>query len=171
MNQIKPSTPIASQTSGSGKGNAKVGQGKNLAMYQNQKKSAVSATEKKAEKTAEQAVDKYLTLVSRLENQIKKGELTDQDLDKILTALEKKILSMPKKAQEQIQKIKEYKEMEIEGLQNMKEEMKEMLLDEDDQGQVIRFLKNKEFITLISEKPSPPKTYAPQNQTEKQIKT
>ena len=161
MNQIKPSSAILSQTINAAN-HAKVDQGKNIEkqILQNAvtKESPTEALEKKG---AETEIDKYLTMVSRLDNQLKKGEISDEDLDKILTSLEQKILSLPKKLQEQLQNIKEFKEMKIEELKDIKEKMKKLLLEEKEREQVIQLLKNKEFFALMSEKPASPQTYSP----------
>lgn len=169
MNNVQ-ATPANSSlmkgTTNSGKNNAKVNHGKVFGKYSKQINATDAANKSIKKSPAEQKVDKYLTLISRLENQIKKGKLSDQDLEKILGALEKKILSLPKKKQASLQKIKEFQKMQIKELKELKEKMKTMLSEKKERDLVLHFLKSKDFIDLIRETPPHQPTYARQNMPE-----
>lgn len=130
-------------------------------LLKNDQVTAIHKTKNESDTTSKKdhSIDEYLTLISRLENRIKNGEIKDEELNKILTALEKKIESLSDKSRIRLFQLDEFKKMKIEDQKLLKKALIERIKDTRERDKVFNFLKSKEFIATLKGQPDKPLTY------------
>jgi len=111
-------------------------------------------------------INEYLKMISRFENKVKQDQIENADLEKVIKALEEKILSMNEPQKQKLKNIDFFKKRSIENLKTMKETLTNMFNDKLQRDRFFEFLKSPEFITVLLNEPDkangypPPKTVA-----------
>ncbi|MDX2469789.1 MAG: hypothetical protein QNL04_04315 [SAR324 cluster bacterium] len=118
-------------------------------------------TSAKSEKK-ETEVSEYLKAISRLENKIKTDDLSEEDLEKTLTKLEEKIMSLSPQQKRSLRKLEFFLQGNIENLTELKDHLTEVFNDPLKQKEGIEFLKDPKFMAILESKNDDmPKTYGP----------
>ncbi len=127
-----------------------------------------TATTKKTEDLSakpskkETEVSEYLKAISRLENKIKADDLSAEDLDKTLTKLEEKIMSLSPQQKRSLRKLEFFLQGNIENLSGLKDHLTKTFNDPAKQKEGIEFLKDPKFMAILESKDdSTAKTYGP----------
>ena len=105
-------------------------------------------------------INKYMRLISRLENQVKGEAIDKKELNRMLSTLEKKILALGRQEREKIIQTAEFKNLDVKDLRFMQKRMLEMIENKDQRKTLFDFLNSKDFISIIREKPLAPQTYS-----------
>jgi len=113
----------------------------------------------KGQKTPE--IDEYLKMISRLENKVKKDEMADKDMKKVITSLEDKIKSLNEQQKQKLRNLKFFKKQGIENVKTLKKTLEHMFKDEVEQKTLFDFLKSQEFITVLLNEEDKANTYSP----------
>ncbi|MBU2514613.1 hypothetical protein KJ966_25085 [bacterium] len=101
-------------------------------------------------------VNEYLKMVSRLENKLNQSEITDEDLDKITSNLEERILELSEPQKKRLRNMELFKKKGIDNLKEMKKSFVEMFKSHDERDTLFEFLKSPEFMgMLLNEQPAP----------------
>ena len=107
-------------------------------------------------------VSEYLKMISRLENSVKKDEVKEADVDKVLEALDDRIDTLSKSEKKKLEQISSFKKLEVEELDTMKDSLAKLFEDDKGRDKVFDFLKAPEFISLLSnEQKNSGGTYSP----------
>ncbi len=104
-------------------------------------------------------IDEYMKMISRLENKLKLEQLEDTDLEKLIKALEERLLSLNDQQKSRLKSMRFFKENNIQNINEMNKKLESMFKDTNDREKVFEFLKNPEFLALLLDKASMPKTY------------
>lgn len=105
-------------------------------------------------------INKYLRLISRLENHVKGNSIDKEELNRMLSSLEKKILALGRKEKNRIIKTAEFEKLKVKDLRNLQKRMVELIESKEQRKDLFDFLKSKEFISVIRQKPMTPQTYS-----------
>ena len=108
-------------------------------------------------------VNEYLKMISRFENKVKQDEIEEKDLERVMKALEEKILAMNTQQKNRLKNIELFKTKGIENLKTMKETLVEMFESKTEQEMFFEFLKSPEFVTVLLNEPDQMKNYSPPN--------
>jgi len=109
-------------------------------------------------------VNDYLKILSRLENKLNLEEITDEDLDKITTSLEERILALTDVQKNRLRNMEFFKQNGIENTKELKQTLLEMFEDPDQRGELFEFLKSPDFMSILLNESDKPFTYpAPVN--------
>jgi hypothetical protein len=120
------------------------------------------ATSKNADGKDEPEISDYLKTISRFENKVKKDEITEEDLDKILQSLEDRILDLDEQDKTKLKDFEFFKQHKIENLNELKKTLVDLFNDPIEQEAFFDFLKSQEFMTiLLAEENGKPPSYAP----------
>ena len=121
---------------------------------QAQEKNAASATsETKGTKSkADVEVSEYLKSISRLENKLKKGEVTEADLGKLMKRLEEKIQSLTPQQKRVLKNMEFFMQGNLENIKEFREHLLESLMEEKDRQSAIDFLKDPKFMAMMEDK-------------------
>ncbi|MGK0289835.1 MAG: hypothetical protein ACI86H_001283 [bacterium] len=111
-------------------------------------------------KGAQSEVSEYLTRVSRLENRIKSGSISEDEIDRVLGSLDKKVMGLSGKARQRINKIREFQDLKLEQAKDFRRSLKNMLNDDKTRDQVFGLFKNQEFISVMKNEPAKSMTYS-----------
>ncbi|MBT4089595.1 MAG: hypothetical protein HOE30_13995 [Deltaproteobacteria bacterium] len=106
-------------------------------------------------------INDYMKMISRFENKVKQDEIEKEDLERVMQALEDKILSMNEQQKTKLKNIDFFKKRGIENLKSMRETLIEMFDDEKERENVFEFLKSPEFVTLLMNEQKPLENYKP----------
>lgn len=106
-------------------------------------------------------INEYLKMISRFENKVKQNEIEDKDLEKVMKALEEKILSMNTAQKNRLKNIDFFKKKGVENLKNMKESLLELFESEKDRGKFFDFLKSPDFVNVLLNEQERIKGYTP----------
>lgn len=106
-------------------------------------------------------IDNYLKIVSRLESKLNKGELGDEDIEKISKSLEEKILSLNEAQKKRLRKMEFFKKHGIENIKEFKKNLIEMFNDATQREELFMFLKSPGFMTTLLSENNKPITYSP----------
>ena len=71
-------------------------------------------------------INEYLKMISRFENKVKQDQVEEKDLERIMKALEEKILSMNSNQKNRLKGLEFFKKHGIENMKNMKQTLIEM---------------------------------------------
>lgn len=104
-------------------------------------------------------IDEYLKMISRLETKVKKDEIEEEDLEKVINALEEKILTLSEQDKVKLKNVEFFKKEGIENLKNMKKTLTEMFNDELERDKLFDFLKSPEFIGILLKEDEDAVTY------------
>lgn len=113
----------------------------------------VSSTDNKA--------SAYLKVVSRLENMIKKDEISEAVVKNFSKAIETRLSELDPKDSQKIMNLPETKALNVTSTEQLIDTVKDGLLDKEKSRAVLDFLKRPEFSELMSGKPKQ-ETYAPE---------
>ena len=117
------------------------------------------STKSKGRQTPE--IDEYLKMISRLENKVKKDEMADKDMKKVVTSLEDKIKSLNEQQKQKLRNLKFFKKQGIDNIKTLKKTIENMFKDEVEQKTLFDFLKSREFITVLLNEEDKTNTYSP----------
>ncbi len=106
------------------------------------------SSDKKFENASPQ-INEYMKMISRFENRVKQDEVEKEDLERVMQALEDKILSMNEQQKLKLKNIEFFKKKGIENLKTMKETLIEMFDNETERETFFEFLKSPEFVTVL----------------------
>jgi len=106
-------------------------------------------------------INEYLKMISRFENKVKKDEVGEEDLNKILQALEERIVSLEEQDKTKLKNLEFFKQHHIENLKTMRETLAEMFNDELERETFFEFLKSPEFISILLSQEEKMTAYAP----------
>lgn len=118
-------------------------------------KSAEQSPESKDAKNQEDPeISEYLKGISRLENKLKEEEITDEDLGKLMSKLEEKILSLSAQQKKVLKNMEFWMQGDLETVTEFTEYVADNLKSKDDRerDKAIDFLKDPQFISLIDGK-------------------
>jgi hypothetical protein len=118
------------------------------------------SSDKKFENASPQIND-YMKMISRFENKVKQDEIEKEDLERVMQALEDKILSLDEQQKHKLKNIEFFKEKGIENLKTMKETLIEMFDDQSERETFFEFLKSPEFVTVLLNEPKVFESYKP----------
>ncbi len=104
-------------------------------------------------------VNDYLKILSRLENKLDLEEITDEDLDKITTSLEERILALNDVQQNRLRNMEFFKQNGIDNTKELKQTLIEMFEDIDKRTELFEFLKSPEFMSILLNEAEKPFTY------------
>ena len=105
-------------------------------------------SEKKFENASPQ-INEYMKMISRFENRVKQDKVEKEDLERVMQALEDKILSLNEQQKLKLRNIEFFKKKGIENLKTMKETLIEMFDNETERETFFEFLKSPEFVTVL----------------------
>jgi hypothetical protein len=109
-------------------------------------------------------VNEYLKTLSRLENKLNLEEITDEDLEKITTSLEERILALTDVQQNRLRQMEFFKQHGIDNINELKQTLLEMFEDIDQRGELFELLKSPEFMSILLNESDKPIAYpAPVN--------
>lgn len=99
-------------------------------------------------------ISEYLKGISRLENKLKEDDITDEDLGKLMSKLEEKILSLSPQQKKVLKNMEFWMQGDLETVNEFTEYVADNLKSKDDQerSKAIGFLKDPQFIALIENK-------------------
>ncbi len=99
-------------------------------------------------------ISEYLKGISRLENKLKEDDISDEDLGKLMSKLEEKILSLSAQQKKVLKNMEFWMQGDIETVNEFTEYVADNLKSKDDQerAKAIGFLKDPQFIALIENK-------------------
>jgi len=106
-------------------------------------------------------INEYLKMISRFENKVKQNEIGDKDLEKVMKALEEKILSMNTAQKNRLKNIDFFKKKGIDNLKNMKTSLVKLFESEKDRGKFFDFLKSPDFVNVLLNEQERIKGYTP----------
>ena len=106
-------------------------------------------------------IEKYLKMLSRFENKLKKGEIEEKDLDKIFENLSKRIESLNTTRKKRLMDSQFFKKNEIINLKTMKDSLTDLFQDDKKRVDGFDFLRSPEFISLIHNQTDSSQTYSP----------
>jgi|GEM_PF-2396583 len=106
-------------------------------------------------------ISEYMKMISRFENKVKQDEIEKKDLERVLQALEDKILSMNTQQKNRLKNIELFKKKGVENLKTMRETLVEMFEDKNERENFFDFLKSPEFVTILLNEQEHPKGYSP----------
>jgi len=106
-------------------------------------------------------ISEYMKMISRFENKVKQDQVEDKDLERVMKALEDKVLSLSPQQQNRIKMLEIFRNKGIENFNNMKDVLIELFENKADQEKFFDFLKSPEFVTILLNEPEQPKGYAP----------
>lgn len=106
-------------------------------------------------------INEYLKMISRFENKVKQDQIDEKDLERVMQALEDKILSLNSQQKNRLKNIELFKTKGIENLKNMKESLIEMFESKEEREAFFEFLKSPEFVTLLLNEQKPLEGYSP----------
>lgn len=122
------------------------------------------AADEKLTKDLENAspeISEYMKMISRFENKVKQDEIEDKDLERIMKALEDKVLSMTPQQQNRLKSLELFKTKGIENFKNMKETLIELFENKADRETFFDFLKSPDFVTILLNEPDLLNGYQP----------
>ena len=106
-------------------------------------------------------IDEYMKIVSRLENKLKTGDLEEKDLEKITTALEKKIKSLSDQQKSRLKKMKLFKKEGIKNIKDIIDSITKMFRKGSERERLFSFLKDPEFLSILMGKEGQWSVYSP----------
>ncbi len=125
-----------------------------IAKAKDSKESSKNPGEEKLE------VSEYLKTISRLENKLNLDEITDEDLDKITTSLEERILELSDIQKKRLRNMDLFKKKGIDNIKELKKSFVEMLKSHDERDTIFEFLKSPEFMGILLNEQTIPANYA-----------
>ncbi len=149
-----------------GTGELKNKKAQHAATSQGKEKSAATMEKKQPQGKADE-VSEYLKSISRLENKLKKNEVSDEDLGKLMEKLEEKIKSLTPQQKKALKKMEFFMQGSLENLKDFKGHLTKMLKDPPERGKALEFLKDPRFMALMEDKKEEPlaQGYGPQAKT------
>ncbi len=115
-------------------------------------------------------VNEYLKILSRLENKLNMEEITDEDLNKITSSLEERILSLTDVQKTRLRNMEFFRQNNIDNINELKKTLLEMFEDVDKRGGLFEFLKGPEFMAILLNESDKPFTYpAPVNNNQNNV--
>jgi hypothetical protein len=129
-------------------------------------KSRIEKPNKDAESSSPK-INEYLKMISRFENKVKQNEIEDKDLEKVMKALEEKVLSMNTAQKNRLKNIDFFKKKGVDNLKNMKESLVELFESEKDRETFFDFLKSPDFVSVLLNEQERIKGYTPATGTPK----
>jgi len=138
-------------------------------LVKNKKELGNGKESNKGEGTEKPKIDEYLKMISRLENKVKKDEIADEELEKVIKSLEEKILSLDDQQKLKLKNLKFFKKQGIENVKTLKKTLENMFHDEIEQKTLFDFLKSQEFITVLLNGDDKANTYTLQKLTQKPV--
>ncbi len=106
-------------------------------------------------------INEYLKMISRFENKVKLDQIEEKDLERVMKALEDKILSMSTQQKNRLKNIELFKTKGVENLKSMKETLTEMFNSKNERETFFEFLKSPEFVTVLLNEQDQLKGYTP----------
>lgn len=106
-------------------------------------------------------VNEYLKMISRFENKVKLDQIEEKDLERVIKALEEKILSMNTQQKNRLKNIELFRKSGVENLKNMKETLLELFENKSTRDTFFEFLKSPEFVTILMNEQEQLKGYSP----------
>lgn len=114
-------------------------------------------------------IEKYLKMLSRFENKLKKGEIEEEELDKIFENLSKRIEALNTTRKKRLMDSQFFKKNNIINLKTMKDSLTELFQDDKKRIDGFDFLRSPEFISLIHNQTDSTQTYSPASVKAKSI--
>jgi len=118
------------------------------------------SSDKKFENASPQ-INEYMKMISRFENKVKQDEIEKEDLERVMQALEDKILTLDEQQKLKLKNIEFFKKKGIENLKAMRETLIEMFDNDTEQEEFFEFLKSPEFVTVLLNEPKVFESYKP----------
>ena len=106
-------------------------------------------------------VNEYLKMISRFENKVKQDQIEEKDLERVMKALEDKVLTMTPQQQNRLKMLEVFKTGGIENFNNMKDILIEMFENKAERETFFEFLKSPEFVTILLNEQDQLKGYTP----------
>lgn len=121
-------------------------------------------------------ISEYMKMISRFENKVKQDEIEEKDLERLMQALEDKILTLNEQQKTKLKNIEFFKKRGIENLKTMRETLVDMFDSEKERESFFEFLRSPEFVTLLLNEQEQLSSYKPgaagsNNQNGKQPKS
>ncbi len=154
-NEKRKESEVSSENAAKQANNIKSKQ--NVALFANKKATNESEGNKDNDKLE---INEYLKILSRLENKLNLDQLEDEDLDKITTSLEEKILSLTDLQKTRLRSTQFFKENGIENIKDLKKTLFDLFKDVDEREALFDFLKSPEFMGMLLNESEKPFTYS-----------